>query len=204
MAAKKQNLVILQGETFQRVIRWEVLPYVYKAISAITQTAPVAITATAHGMASGWRAAVLSVKGMTEINAKHSIPRESEFHQVSVSGANTLTINDINSSEYSLYTSGGYLQYFTPVDIAGYSARMTIKDRVGGTTLMSLTNGAPDNRIVLDNTNHTITITIAAADTPASLLTWTKGVYDLEMVSGAGTVTRIFTGSVSVLKEVTT
>jgi hypothetical protein len=115
---------------------------------------------------------------------------------------NTVTLNKVNSADFSVYTSGGYLQFYTPVSLSGFSARMTIKDRVDGTVLATLTSGAPDNRIVLDDANHTITITISATDT--ALFTFTKGVYDLEMVSGAGVVTTLFTGSITVAKEVTT
>lgn len=202
MAAKKLNLVIRQGETFLRVIRWETPPFVYKPITAITKTAPVGITAVGHGLVSGWRVAVVSAGGMEQINAKNNPPREHEFVQCTVSDVDNVTLNTVNATEYDTYTSGGYLQYYTPVDLAGYSARMDIKNRIGGTELLSITSGAPDNRIVLDNANHTITITIAAADTAA--LTFSKGYYDLELESGSGIVTTLFSGVVTVTKEVTT
>ena len=201
MAAKKLNLVFRQGETFLRVIRWETKPFVYKPITAISKAAPVAITATGHGLKTGWRAAVVSVQGMTEINALNAPPRDNEYHLVTVTGNDAVALNEVNSSEYSTYASGGYLQYYTPVDLTGYSARMTIKNRVGGTALLSITSGAPDNRIAIDSTNHTITITVSAADTDD--MTFTSGVYDLEMVGPTGAVTTIFYGSVTVTKEVT-
>ena len=202
MAATKLKLVIRQGETFQRVIRWEVKPIVYKPITAITQAAPAVATVLSHGLASGWRAAILSVLGMTEINTLNTPPRDSDFHQVTVVDPNTVSFNDINSAGYTAYASGGYLMYYTPQSIAGYSARLTIKDRIGGTVLATCTSGSPDNRIALDNTNHTITINISAVDTAA--FTFTTGVYDLELVSGAGVVTTLYSGGVSVVKEVTT
>lgn len=200
--AKKLNLVIREGETFTRIVRWETPPFIYKPITAITQAAPVSITAALHGLVTGWRAAVVSVRGMKEINAEYDPPRDSEYQQVTVVDPNTITLNKVNSADFSAYTSGGYLQYYTPVSLSGFSARMTIKDRVDGTVLATLTSGAPDNRIVLDDVNHTITITISATDT--ALFTFTKGVYDLELVSGAGVVTTLFTGSITVAKEVTT
>jgi hypothetical protein len=202
MATKKLNLVIRQGETFTRVIRWETPPYVYKQITGITQAAPCVITAVAHGLKTGWRAAVVSVRGMKELNAEHSPPRDSEYHQVTVLGNDTVALNEVNSSDYTTYSSGGYLQFYTPVNLTGYSARMTIKDRIGGTVLMTLTSGAPDNRIVIDTANNTITLSILPADTAA--LGFIKGVYDLEMVAGTGGVTTIFSGSITVAKEVTT
>jgi hypothetical protein len=198
MAAKKQNLVIRQGETFLRVIRWETPPFIYKPITAITQSAPVGITAVGHGLASGWRAVVVSVLGMDEINAHHNPPREHEFKPVTVTGNDAITINTINSSEFDAYTSGGYLQFYTPVDMTSYTARLTIKNKVGGTVLLALTSPTD---IAIDNALHTITITISATATAA--LTWKTGVYDMEMVAPSGVVTTIFTGNVSVTQEVT-
>lgn len=197
--AKKLNLTILQGDTFVRIIRWETPPFIYKAITAITQAAPAAITAIAHGLKAGWRVAVVSVKGMKQINADSTPPRDSDFQQCAVTSVDIVTLNKVNSSDYSLYTSGGYLQFYTPVDMTGFSARMTIKDRVGGTILQALVSPTD---IVIDNTNHTITITITAAVTAA--WTWTTGTYDLEMVSPTSVVTKLYKGSITVTKEVTT
>jgi hypothetical protein len=207
VAAKKQNFTILQGETFQRIIRWETQPYIYKPISAITNSAPVSITSVGHGLVSGWRVAVVSVKGMSEINAKHSPPRESEFKAVTRTSPDVITLNEVNSADFSPYISGGYLQFFTPVDLTGYSAQMDIKDRVGGTVLLTLGSDVlidPKQRIVLDMINNTISLRIEAEDTESDVLMWTRGVYDLEMTSPTGAVTRVFTGNVAVSKEVTT
>jgi len=200
---KKLNLSIRQGETFQRVIRWEKPPFIYKAITGVTQAAPVRITAVGHGLTTGWRSAVVSVVGMDEINALHVPPRDNEFYQVTVVDPDVVTMNAVNTSEYSPYTSGGYLQFYTPVDLTSYNAKMEIKDQVGGTILMTLSTGV-DGRIVLDPAANTITITISAVDTAASSITWVKGVYDLEMTAISGVVTTIYSGGISVVKEVTT
>lgn len=195
-----QDLEIFQGKTFSRVIRWEAHPYVYKAISAITKTAPVNITATAHGVPDGWRVAIVSVRGMTEINAQNSPPRLTDYFRATYVDANTIQLNDVNAADYSTYTSGGYVQYLTPVSITGYTARMKIKNRVGGTVLETLTT--ENGKIALDATNKTITLTLSATDTAA--YTFKKGVYDLEMVSGGGVVTAILSGNITVVPEVTT
>lgn len=173
------DLIIYTGKTFSRVIRWAAAPYIYKAITAITKAAPVSITSASHGLVSGWRVAVVSVGGMTQINAQNFPPRTNEYHKATVVDPNTITLNDVNSAGYSTYTSGGYLQYLTPVDMTGYSARMSIKDKVGGTELLRLSTA--NGRIAIDNTNKTITLNIESAATAA--ITWTTGVYDLEMVA---------------------
>lgn len=193
------NLTIRQGETFTRIIRWETSPFVYKAITAIQQSAPARVTAVGHGLKTGWRAAVINVKGMRQINAQNDPVRDYEFMPVTYVDADTVAFNKISSADYNAYTSGGYLMFYTPVDMTAYTARLTVKDRIGGAILLSLVSPTD---IVIDNTEHTITVTIAASAT--TLLTFTKGVYDLEMVSPTGTVTTVFSGSVVVTKEVTT
>lgn len=208
------NLTIIKGKTFSRVIRWAAAPYIYKPITAITQAAPVTITSAGHGIPDGWQVAIVSVKGMTQINA--TIPDDprafsSVSHKSTAASANTITINVINSAGYSAYTSGGYIQLLTPVDMTGYTARMTIKNVKGGTELFRLDTTSdvavapythPQPRIAIDNANKTITLTIHAEDTAA--MTFTRGVYDLELVSPTGVVDLLLDGAISVVNEVTT
>lgn len=205
MAAKK-DFVIEQGKTFQHVLRWEAPPFIYKPISAITKDAPVSITATGHGVLDGWRVAVVSVEGMTEINAElgsDNLPKEKSYFKATYIDANTIELNRVNSSQFSQYQSGGYLQYLTPVDLAGYAARMTLREKVGGAEIVSLTT--ENGGIIINNTTKTITIVITAAQ--AAAIAGKKGVYDLEMVVMDGpteVVTGLLYGSFTVTKEVTT
>lgn len=194
------DLKIEQGKTFSLIVRWATLPFVYAAITAITKAAPAVITSSAHGVPDGWRVAVVSAGGMRQINAKNTPPRSTDYRRATVPDTSTVALNDVNSTNYSTYTSGGYLQYKTPVDLTGFTARMSIKDVVGGTELLRL--DTTNARIVLDNAAKTITLTIAAADTAA--ITWLEGVYDLELVSGSGVVSLVMSGAVTVDTEVTT
>ena len=191
---------IRQGRTFKYVVRPEILPLVYKPITAITQTAPVGLTATAHGLASGWGAAVTNVTGMTQINAVANALRESDFKPVTVTDANTITINSIDAAGFSPYVSGGSLVYYTPVPLAGATARLNLRDAVGGALLyeMSTTLG----NIVLNDTTHTITLTIPAAATAA--FTFLSAVGDLEVVYTDGFVDELLSIEVTVVQEITT
>lgn len=194
-------LTIIKGKTFQRALRWEAGPIVYKPITNITQTAPAVVTCPLHGAPNGWRVAVVSVKGMTQINAENDPLKDRDYTLATVVDANTVELNEINAAGFRPYISGGYLQYNTPTPLAGYTARMSIKDKtVGGTELFRLdtTNG----RIVIDDANKVITLTIDAADTAA--MTFKKGVYDLEMESASGVVTLMLSGDITVTEEVTT
>ena len=95
-----KDYTIEQGKTFQHVLRWEAPQYVYKPITAINQSAPVHITATAHGVPDGWRVAIVSVKGMTQINAASSPPKMSEYKRATVLDANTNELNRVNSPDF--------------------------------------------------------------------------------------------------------
>lgn len=199
-----KDLVIQAGSTFSQVLRWETTPIVYKPITAITQAAPVSITSASHGIPNGWRAAVVSVNGMTQINAANSPPKDADYHAVTVIDVNTVQFNDVNSAGFKAYTSGGYLQFNTPHVLTGYTARMKIRDKVGGTVLASTDAlDAPLNTltITINSTVYTITIGMTAAATES--LTWSKGVYDLEMVAPDTTVTSLISGKITVIKEIT-
>lgn len=191
---------IRKGKPLIEVLRWGTSPFVYSAISAITQTAPVQISAAGHGLPDGWPVAVVSVKGMRQINAESSPPSLSrDYRPATVVDDNTVQINEINAADFSAYTSGGYLQYHTPVDLTGYTARLVIKDRIGGTELLRLTG---TRGITLDNTAKTITYAVAASVTEK--LTWKKGVFELEMEASDGTVTTLDSGEIVVFDEVAT
>src|SRR5512133_606926 len=124
-----RNLTIRQGSTFALVLRWEAAPIVYVPITAITQAAPARVTAAAHAIPHGWRVAVVSVKGMPEINAADPLRlRDTDYHTATVVDQDTIEFNDINAAGFKPYVSGGYLQFNTPVALAGMKARLTIKD----------------------------------------------------------------------------
>ena len=209
--AVKKTLNIVRGKTTSLVIRWETTPVISKAIAGISfATGFPRLNVPSHGLPNGWRAYVSRVKGMGELNAKNDPPRTSDFHPVTIIDAGTVEFNDIepvddNGREWPAYTDGGFLCWNAPVDLTGYTARMKIKDKVGGTVLASTDAlDAPKNvlAIAIDNATKTITLSIPATATDD--FTWKTGVYDLEMVSASGVVTAILSGKVSVTKEVTT
>lgn len=194
------KLTIKQGATFTQIVRWETAPLVYKTITAITKAAPVSITSAAHGVPNGWRVAVQSVVGMKQINALNDPPKTKDYRLAAVSGANALTLDGVNSLGYSTYVSGGVLVYATPADLTGFTARLHIRKSVSSATfLVELTTA--NGGIVLDNVEKTIKIFMSAVDTAA--LTFTSGVFALEMVSATGVVTSLLEGTVVVSKEVT-
>ncbi len=86
-----------------------------------------------------------------------------------------------------------------PVNLAGYSARMQARRSATATeALLNLTVG---NGITLGLMDGTITLSIPAATTDT--FTWTRAVYDLELVKPNGDVVRLLQGELSVSVGVT-
>lgn len=87
------------------------------------------------------------------------------------------------------------------IDITGYSARMHIRAShdAPDPPLLELTDA--NGRLALGGSAGTIQMTVTAVDTAA--LTFTEGVYDLELVSPGGEVDRLLYGGVEVTPEVT-
>ena len=186
-----KDFCVSAGETFQPVLRWGSDVLVSKAITAVTQAAPAVVTAVGHGVPDGWRVAVVSVRGMTQINAEKFPPSGADWHRATVLTADTVQLNKVNAADYTAYTSGGFLVYSTPVSLSGMTARMIIRDAPGtGTILATLTELAG---ITLDNTAKTITPLLTTA-----ALTWTTGYYDLELTDSGGIVVQLLSGVITI------
>ena len=196
-----QDFVITRGSTFTRVLRWQVRPFILTPITAITAATPPVITAAGHGLVAGWRAAVVGAQGMRQINAKAYPPRMTDFHKITYISPTQISFNDVDASGFSAYTSGGALCSYTPVSLSGFSARMKIRATPLSTEELASFTSPTD--IVLDDVNHTITVTIDAAATAG--YTFGEGVFDIELVSGAATpvVTKLLSGRVIITDEVT-
>lgn len=88
----------------------------------------------------------------------------------------------------------------TAINLTGYTARMQVRETYSSTTpIVSLTSGSG---ITLGGAAGTIAIVISATTT-AALTAPFSGVYDLEIVSAAGVVTRLIQGTATVSAEVT-
>lgn len=86
------------------------------------------------------------------------------------------------------------------VNLSGFSARMEVRSSVSAADAiirLDTTNG----RISLGGSAGTVSLLISAADSAA--LSAGAFVYDLELVSGAGVVTRLLQGRFVVSPEVT-
>jgi len=201
-AARELDIDIRRGETFSLAVRWETEPWLYAAIASISLTAPVLITSAAHTIPTGWNVAVVGAKGLTELNAKHNPPKSADMRRATVVSSTQIEFNEISAAEFCAHQAAtGYLAWLTPHALAGYTARMQIKDRVGGTVLHSMTS-AVDGGISINDSERVIELLINEPITAA--FAWSSGVYDLELISPGGVVTPLLEGSVTVGAEVTT
>ena len=190
-APTKQNFKIYQGSTFSEILRWESASKTYVNITNITKAAPMVVTAVGHGMPVGWRAKISNVTGMKELTIEYTVG-------TSVT-TDTVTFNSINAAGYTAYVSGGTLEYYTPVSLAGLTARMQIREKVTSTTtILELTT--ENGMISLNDSTKVITITIPAATTAG--LTFKTAVYSLEVVDGT-TVSPLITGVITLDSEIT-
>ncbi len=210
--ATTKTLNIVRGKTLSLVIRWEqATPIVSKAITAISfATGFPRLTVASHGIPDGWRSAVVRVASPKEINAQNDIPRSNDLRETTVIDANTIEYNGLvpvtDGRNWAAYTTGGFVQYNTPKDLDGYIIRVKVKDRVGGTVLLSTEAGdTPLDLISATADNATKTITVAIAATTTENLTWSKGVWEVEGESLSGNVDSIIEPSpVTVGDEVIT
>lgn len=189
----KLNFKIYQGSTFREILRWESSSKVYVPITAISKSAPVVVTAPSHNCPLGWRAKVVGAGGMKEINTPDN------YYLVTDKTTDTVIFNQVNSLQYTAYTSGGVLEYNQPVPLAGYTARMQIRAKIDSPdVLLELTteNGGISIDTVLN------TITIVAQPSLTTQLNFSQAVYSLELVQGIEVVP-FASGNILLVREVT-
>ena len=197
MEPAKISYKIYQGSTFQETLRWESETKQYAPISAITNAAPCVITtSSAHGVPVNWRVRVSGVNGMKDINTL----ADDAYYLVTGKTSNTLTLNQVNSAAYSTYTSGGIVEYNTPIPITGYTAQMQIRETLESPTVIAELSTA-NNRIIIDPVNYTIMLKMPA--TLTATFDFDSAVYSCELTDAQGTVMPFLTGSITLVKEVT-
>lgn len=195
MQPAKINYKIYQGSTFQQVYRWETDTKVYVPIQTIANSAPCIITTQQnHNIPSGWRFKVVGAGGMKEINTSGDT-----YHIATQTTSNTITINKINSLQYTTYTTGGVVEYNDPVPLSNYSARLQIRESIDSPTIIYEATSI-SGQIVLDNTGKTITVTLLGNIT--SQFNFTTAVYSLEIYNG-NNVIPFLVGNLSLVKEIT-
>ena len=197
MVPAKVNYKIYQGTTFKQVYRWETDTKYYANVQSISKSGPCIITTSAaHSIPPGWRIRITNVGGMKEINSTG----DDDYHFVNNVTASTLTVNSINSSGYTAYTTGGTVEYYAPYPLQFYSAVLQIRAYVNIDSVRLALNSGANGGIVLDTNNSTITVTLTAQQT--AQFNFTTAVYGMELTDTSGNVTPFIAGNITVVKDV--
>jgi hypothetical protein len=192
----KINYKVYQGATFQETYRWETQTKVYVPITAISRAAPCVITTqTNSNIPVGWRFRVAGAGGMKEINSS-----DDNYYLATGVATTQITINQVNSSNYTAYTTGGVVEYNQWVDTTNYSARMQIRETVDSDTVI-YTATSQAGQIQFDQTYKTIQLTIPASAT--ELFEFETAVYSMELFTQAGVVVPFLQGNLVLVKEIT-
>lgn len=183
------NLTITRGKTFEYALLYAEGEVVYRPIEGIAERAPLRITVTEHGVPDGWPVRAQSVKAPAELNFKAA-----QFARVV--DADTLEFNAYDATLWKPFAGTGVIAFQKPMDLTGWTARATVRDKIGGTVLMNWD-------IETDVEASAFVLSMSAEESAA--LTWTKGVYDAEAVSPDGKVYPLVAISgITVEREVTT
>lgn len=206
MPAQERDIVIVRGDTLQEIFRWEQQSWRSAPIVSITRNAFVHIElAEEVSIPNGWFVAVVDAQGMTDLNAeidpKTLTPRQRSLRQCTVVDSMTVMFDGISSASFRAHRPNtGYLVWHPPVDLSDYSARLSMKNRYGGALLVPMLTEA-DGTLVIDPELMTTTAVLDELTTAGMAK---GGVYDLEMVSATGIVSKTFFGAVQISNEVTT
>lgn len=202
-----RKITVAAGHTFSFDLRWETAPIVRVPIKGITCPNGSALieTTVAHGVLDGWRCAIVNVQHPKQINASDPNKiKDEEYYPAAVVSPTVVELNKLNIADLKPYTSGGFLQFNTPVDLTGIALRFRMYDRKGGKLLASnLIADAPLNILVATTDVAARKSTMTFPSTATELLSGKAGWYDVEAASADATpvVTPLVYGEVVVEKE---
>jgi len=196
------KLTIRRGASEDIPIRVESDVLVYKTITGIAASAPISITAVAHGMKDGWRAAVMN-SGVPEIDIAWDDPLDDSLRRITLIDADTVEFNDVNGISFTAYVAGGQLVYREPLDLSQFvEARMNVKASVTGPILATYKHTTGE--LLIDLVTDSLRLTLDTTDTSA--LAAGKRYFDIELVRLDGSVQPICSAKsvLTVLPEITT
>lgn len=184
MGAPVVDLTIIKGKTFEFLFRYAEPELVYAPISAMPNTAPVRLSVLNHGIPDGWPVRIEGVRQPVELNTP-----EDEVQFATVIDASTIELNAVRADQWRTYSTGGLAIFNRPFDLTGCSARMQIRDSVGGAVLLSLSSdpdSVRDGEIEIDLSLAALTVRLNPTVTAA--IDWVRGVYDLELITLGGNI----------------
>jgi hypothetical protein len=197
MSAPTYKLTITRGKTLAQPFQYAESFLLYRPITAVTSTAPLRVRVVGHGIPDGWPVRIQGVVSPSSMNT----PTEEVWASALVS-PNEVEINTLDTSVDAAYDDTGSLVFQQPADITGWVFRMHIRDKIGGTVLLTLSSDIADGAtgiITVAPAESAFTLGLTAAQTAA--LSWAGGVYDIEAVRPDGAVIPIIAPSVVVVDQ---
>lgn len=198
MEPGRANFRVYQGSAFNQIFRWETATKAYANITSISKSAPCIIQVAPGSQTPppSWRIRLNGVLGMKEINNL----TEDSYYLSTNSVGRDVTVNEIDSTDYTAYTSGGVLSWNYPTDLSIYpSATLQIRKTVASSTVelqLTTANGG----IIIDNIDKTIRVKMTSQQTSA--LDFITAVYSLELTDLDGNSLTFVTGNLTLVKEV--
>ena len=199
MTPGRVNFRIYQGSTFSQIFRWESKTLEYATIESINKSAPCLLTVHTGQPTPppSWRVRITGAGGMKEINLND----QPEAYYISTNTiGRDVTINEINSVNYGVYTSGGVLSWYEPVPLIGYTAQLQIRKNISSADIITELTSA-DGDIIFDNVDKTIQVKIAKEITRD--FDFTTAVYSFELTDQDGNTVTFLQGNITLIKEVT-
>jgi hypothetical protein len=184
MGAPVVDINIVRGKTFEFLFRYAEPALVYVAISGMPSFAPVRLSVPFHGIPDGWPVRIEGVRQPLELNTP-----EDEFQFATVIDASTIELNAVRADQWRTYTAGGSVIFNRPFDLTSCSARMQIRGSVGGQALLSLSSDPEETRdgeIQIDTALSGLAVRLSPTVTAA--IEWSRGVYDLELITPDGNI----------------
>ena len=145
-----------------------------KTITGATQANPCAITSVAHGLSTGDIVIIEGIVGMTQLNGR--------YYTITKTGADTFTLDGVNSSAYTAYSSAGYasLRDLLPSTVSFYESRLwyaganDTPDKFYGSRSPDDT-GIPRYDDFTNGTDADHAVEFTIADEEVNKIRWVKG-----------------------------
>ncbi len=204
MSAPTYKLTLVRGKTLNRIFQYAASQLEYIPVLDVSKTSPLTLQlASPHGLSSGWLARVQGVSSPSEMNTP-----ENTYWPVRVTGSSEVEFNEVDGALWQAYEPGvskGHLVFRHPIDLTNWVFRMHVRDRIGGTVLLSLSSApedTADGEIQVMSGESAFMLKLTAEQTKN--LSWNSGVYDLEAIQPDGTVVALIAPSpILVESEVT-
>lgn len=196
MSTPQFELDMEQGATFNYTFHWYAGGKFMAPIEEITVGYPTRIKVTGHGLPTISDTPVI-ISGVVGADILNS-------HDLGIDEAIYVDADHFDMPQSTVADTWecgtGEITYHKPSDITNFTARMQIREKWHSKDFiheLTTENGG----ITLTVEDASIEITVNPADTES--FTFNKAVYDIEMISPGGDITRIIEGTITLHKEVT-